>query len=933
MDPSQSMSTSEMDRSPQFVSVLPPPPSGIYGQSDSTTNETFAMQKGSIPYLRHNLNHAFMQGPGHNSFPGMACRSGSVSSVANGETVPFALGSGSYQPEQSSTGIAEQPSLTSPQTAFAFAISSPKRQGGVQSGQSAKHGRTGSSKRQRLDLSISTDPSYSQTRNQQGLTTTGQQQYQCYQFPQFGSATMPYGNSMNPPSSADSQYQADMSMSDGNISCSRSSSMAMAGNQSILENNHHSASTFHITQSQQLSPGSVGNGDAQSVPGPRRNNSVTQMPSQGAMQIPSYASATSPSTAGMPVNGFYLGQGGFNSAYSMMQPIPAPILSNGPPTKRSLHPDMNAMFTLVMRQQPERARLCSFKEENDTTILVAPHPEFVMKPSEFSPNRKHGQIYQELRLPAGQEATTGEATQTPEKLQDLEGKEGAFCVFGRLSIRMPGQFRLRFVLYETTQFGIQELGFVISDTFEVFSPKLFGGMRQSTTLTRHFATQGLKIKLRQDGTSRSGRRKKAQPMELDEKATNASEDVVPINDRHENRKSLSRPQHDDNLVSPRDTLVISGPGTQLSDAALPQRALSSIPATAVDFNPVYWAGDGSSTAHYPISSYDSQNAPSLVPAIRSFPSQRLSIPNGYVQHQLTGLQALSSLKTEIQPNYTSEQTLSTIEHALDSSPNDKRSGGSASSAPDVDLASTPLDSTPESTASSKSKTTLPSIGRAMQESSIWFNKAGLVPPDEMVPGGIVFRNGIRYGGDDGFMPPMSFGRLPGLIYDGKLPSTPGASTGTDLSNFSLKNRLANPSSSPYPIVNNSTPPLPGIPLKDGLIQYLNNSTFAGSALSRAETSNGAGSSTRSDKDQSANQRKPSNGSDALIKPSQFADWGEKSDAAAMVHGVEGFSAALSSSLESKVRSFNLALPRRISRGSKASSDESMRDASGEDQHS
>ncbi len=57
----------------------------------------------------------------------------------------------------------------------------------------------------------------------------------------------------------------------------------------------------------------------------------------------------------------------------------------------------------------------------------------------------------EQRLPQGNEATTGEALQTPEKLRDLEGQEGAFCVFGRLSIRMPGIFRLRFVLYETKE--------------------------------------------------------------------------------------------------------------------------------------------------------------------------------------------------------------------------------------------------------------------------------------------------------------------------------------------------------------------------------------------------------------------------------------------------------------------------------------------------
>ena len=83
-------------------------------------------------------------------------------------------------------------------------------------------------------------------------------------------------------------------------------------------------------------------------------------------------------------------------------------------------------------------------------VLVSQKPEYVMD-SATSPSRNHTLVYQELRLPADQEATTGEATHTPEKLQDLDGKDGAFCVFGRLSIRMPGQFRLKFTLYEATQ--------------------------------------------------------------------------------------------------------------------------------------------------------------------------------------------------------------------------------------------------------------------------------------------------------------------------------------------------------------------------------------------------------------------------------------------------------------------------------------------------
>jgi hypothetical protein len=46
--------------------------------------------------------------------------------------------------------------------------------------------------------------------------------------------------------------------------------------------------------------------------------------------------------------------------------------------------------------------------------------------------------------------------------------------------------------------GLIALAYTVSDTFEVFSPKLFKGMRESTAFTRHLAAQGLKVKLRTD---------------------------------------------------------------------------------------------------------------------------------------------------------------------------------------------------------------------------------------------------------------------------------------------------------------------------------------------------------------------------------------------------------------------------------------------------
>lgn len=50
---------------------------------------------------------------------------------------------------------------------------------------------------------------------------------------------------------------------------------------------------------------------------------------------------------------------------------------------------------------------------------------------------------------SGAEATAGDVIQTPERLRHLDGSAGALCIFAKLSVRMPGWFRLKFTLYET----------------------------------------------------------------------------------------------------------------------------------------------------------------------------------------------------------------------------------------------------------------------------------------------------------------------------------------------------------------------------------------------------------------------------------------------------------------------------------------------------
>jgi hypothetical protein len=59
--------------------------------------------------------------------------------------------------------------------------------------------------------------------------------------------------------------------------------------------------------------------------------------------------------------------------------------------------------------------------------------------------------YTVAKTPTGISATTGETIQTPEKLRLLDERQAALCVFAKLSIRMPGMFRLKFTLYETSK--------------------------------------------------------------------------------------------------------------------------------------------------------------------------------------------------------------------------------------------------------------------------------------------------------------------------------------------------------------------------------------------------------------------------------------------------------------------------------------------------
>ncbi|KAI8142609.1 velvet factor [Fennellomyces sp. T-0311] len=92
----------------------------------------------------------------------------------------------------------------------------------------------------------------------------------------------------------------------------------------------------------------------------------------------------------------------------------------------------------------------------------------------------------------------GQTVSSMYKLKDYDNNDGGFFVFGDLSVRIEGQFRLRFTLFEITTQGVISLKSIISDILTVYSTKAFPGMLESTFLSRSFSDQGVRLRIRKE---------------------------------------------------------------------------------------------------------------------------------------------------------------------------------------------------------------------------------------------------------------------------------------------------------------------------------------------------------------------------------------------------------------------------------------------------
>ncbi|KAJ1995704.1 hypothetical protein GGI25_000680 [Coemansia spiralis] len=174
--------------------------------------------------------------------------------------------------------------------------------------------------------------------------------------------------------------------------------------------------------------------------------------------------------------------------------------------------------SLVLRQEPNRSRMCGIGEKADRRP-VDPPP--IIQLHVTDPTTSNNRVYlhnpyyfmyatlmdergeRELNTLNDKKARTmtGSVVASLAHLKDIDGNDGAFFVFPDLSVRCEGVYKLKFSLFEIVGNQVFFCKSITSAMFTVYSAKKFPGMEESTRLTKLFAEQGLKIRVRKEQKS------------------------------------------------------------------------------------------------------------------------------------------------------------------------------------------------------------------------------------------------------------------------------------------------------------------------------------------------------------------------------------------------------------------------------------------------
>jgi hypothetical protein len=176
-------------------------------------------------------------------------------------------------------------------------------------------------------------------------------------------------------------------------------------------------------------------------------------------------------------------------------------------------------YQLTIRQQPERAKVTGQGKEKDRKPIDPP-PIIQLKirdPNDPAQNYLQSPYYfvcmnlwhatEDRQVEPGNDPPlSGSIVSSLHRLKDIDNVDGGFFVFGDVSVKVEGTFRIKFVLHESMQGAAIPLAQVITEPFTVYSAKNFPGMAESTFLSRSFGDQGVRLRIRKETRKRPASR-------------------------------------------------------------------------------------------------------------------------------------------------------------------------------------------------------------------------------------------------------------------------------------------------------------------------------------------------------------------------------------------------------------------------------------------
>ncbi|KAI0477601.1 velvet factor-domain-containing protein [Xylariaceae sp. FL0804] len=239
------------------------------------------------------------------------------------------------------------------------------------------------------------------------------------------------------------------------------------------------------------------------------------------------------------------GPGYFNTMAHSMPSLQALSVAHQPQPQAQPRPNPHVQrlenYKLSVIQQPMAAKAATGKDKDRKPVDPPPilrlsvpadeDPDGVYRQSpylivvaylEYGPDEQHPKPPGSIPPP---NVMAGTMVSSLHRLKDPSNQEGAFFIFGDLTIKSEGVYVLRFDLLQM-EFGTDSeadslvtITSTASEPFVVHTSKAFPGMAESTFLTRSFSDQGVRLRLRKDSRSLVSRKKRGLVVDRIDKGT------------------------------------------------------------------------------------------------------------------------------------------------------------------------------------------------------------------------------------------------------------------------------------------------------------------------------------------------------------------------------------------------------------------------------